>query len=134
MDECHSPPTKLYYFGPSDGGRVRAPNAHKLGDLEDDILNLDLAKEQLKKRRNGVYISLFVSVAAAKRFLSANNIDVNNAGNSSMYEINTSQLKGVKLYKVNEIAARMGAAAVRPMPDYFGRGTILQEAVRQVAP
>ena len=133
MDECHSPPTKLYYFGPSNGGReVTAPNVNKLGDLDDNVLNLDLAKDQLKNMKDGPYIHLFGSVAAVRSFLTAHNINEKSSGSCSMCEIDISKLKDVKLYKVSSITA-LGIVASKPMPEYLGRGKILQGAIRQLA-
>lgn len=130
MNQCRSPPSKLYCFGSVEEKRaIKALHAYKLDDPDNDILNLDLAKEQLKNKGNGAYILLFTSKANASSFVSAHGV----AGvNTAMYEVETSRLSGTILYKVSEFAPRMGSVAAKPMPDYMARGVISKDAIKQL--
>ena len=133
MNPCRSPPLRLYYFGPLDEScGIKAVNARRLGDPDDDVLSLDLAKDQLKRKANGPYISLFASMAAVRRFLSAHNLDEKSSNNCVMCEIDTSELDSPKFYKVSEIASGMGAVASKPVPDFLASGVIIQEAIKKL--
>ncbi len=134
MDQCRSQPSRLYYLGPrAEKQPIKAPSAHKLGSSDKDLLSLDLAKEQLKHISNGAYVPLFTSTTGVSKFLNAHSSSMQSAGKCVMCEIDTSKLKGTKLYKVSDIAPRMGVVAAKPMPDYLARGAIPKEAIKQIS-
>ena len=134
MNQCHSPPSRLYYFGPLyENQPLRAFNSYKLGGSEEVLLNLDLAKDQLKYTSNGPYIPLFTNTTAAGAYSAAQNVDEEAVGRRIMCEVDTKKLNGTKLYKVTDIASRMGSAITKAVPDYFARGVIPREAIHQVS-
>ena len=127
MKHCSNPPAKLYCLTARGEKRaVRANEAGKLGGCHEHLLDFDLAKEQLKNKGQGAYVSLFADRDAATNFSRAHG---SGTTNFAIHEVDTSKLKGTLLYKVSEIASLMGSAAAKPMPDYFGRGVIPKEAL-----
>jgi len=132
MEQCHSPPAKLVYFGPWDGtGPVRATNTNKISDLEDDILCIDFAKEHLKQRGdNSPFISLFASVPTLIAFLKAHNETERCTARLVLCEIDVHKLKGTPLYLVNDVVSVMGAVAAKSLPDFLALHTIPCEAVK----
>lgn len=132
MRQCHSPPSKLVYFGPWDGKEsVRATNIHKLRELDDNILCMDFAKEHLKDGgSNSPFISLFTSVPSLNTFLKAHDEAPGCTTKMVLCEIDAQKLEGIPLYRVKDIASVMGAVAAKPLPDFLALHQIPCEAVK----
>jgi len=135
MKQCHSTPSKLVYFGPWDGvGPVRATNIHKLGDLDDNILCMDFAKEHLKNNGgNSPFISLFTSIPTLRSFLKAHDEAPHGTAKMVLCEIDAHKLKGIPLYRVRDIASVMGAVAAKPLPEFLALHVIPCEAVKSLS-
>ena len=124
MNQCISLPPRLFCLGPRDDRQpVKASKAHRLGGSDDDLLNLDLAKEQLGSPSKDSYIPLFRSKTALHQEVSGERI---------ICEIDTGKMEGVITYKTSAIISSMGSVAASPVPDYLGRGVIPKEAVKRL--
>lgn len=131
MKPCSNPPAILFCMtGPGEKRAVKAKEADKLGDPHSNILNIDLAKAQLKNKSQGAYILLFKSRDAAETFFATHGSASGGQISSATVKVDTSKLKGVTLYSVSDIETLLGFPVTTPMPDYLAHGTILKEALR----
>lgn len=134
MKECRPPHSKLFYFGSWDSiGSLKATNMHKLSDIDERVLTLDLAKDHLKNGgSNSPFISLFADLSALKSFRRTWGEKLRYTTKPVLCEIDVSKTKGTKLYQVNEITPTMGSVATGSLPDFLALHQIPREAVRSI--